>query len=93
MRGNYLTESEMSRMPCPQAKLFAETREMCRRHHCPLFRQAFPTDSQWLADVARVAAEIGDKSPGKAAAAKALLMDPEAHGVERVYYCGLGGKP
>lgn len=91
---NAKTEVEMADLLCPQAKLFGEPTGTCHGRRCALFREAdLPTDSAWLAALTKLAAEIEDKTPAKVKAAKMILADPEKYGLERVYYCGLGGKP
>lgn len=89
---NARPEAEMRRLDCPQARMFAAPIPNCRAHACPLFREADPITPAWIAAVQRVAAEIGDTTPNKSKAAKIVTADPEAHGVERVFFCGLGGK-
>ena len=90
---NARTEAEMATLLCPQAKLFGEPTSTCRTGRCAIFREADPITPAWIRAVQKVAVEIGDKSPGHPKAAKIVSADPEAHGVERLYYCGLGGKP
>jgi hypothetical protein len=90
---NYRTKPEMSQVDCPQSKVFAEPAGNCRLSYCPLFREGDPITPAWTAAVAKLAGEIEDKTPGRTKAAKMVTEDPEAYGVERVYYCALGGKP
>jgi hypothetical protein len=90
---NYRTSVEMASSHCPQSKMFAEPQVTCRLGDCPLFREGDPITPAWTAAVAKLAVEIEDKSFGRTKAAKMVTEDPEAYGVERVFYCALGGKP
>jgi hypothetical protein len=69
-------------------------RPKCCNLDCPLFREMpMTTTPAWVEAVKRVALETGEKNPAKPEAVRAVAADPEAHGLAREYYCGLGGKP
>ena len=80
---------------CPIAKSRSGPLTMeCGGHMCLLLREMPMTcNSAWLEAVKAKAVEIGDKTAAKTEAARAVAADPEAHGLARLFYCGLGGRP
>jgi hypothetical protein len=89
----YFTLPEIAQAPCPIGRTFVEARRTCATTACPLFREAPLTcNAAWLDAVRRAAIEVDDKTPAKAKAAAEVLREPEKWGVERRYYCGLGGR-
>ncbi len=82
-------------MACPVARTRpGALAPLCTGRECPLLREVPMTcNAAWKDAVQRVAAEIDDKTPGKTNAARAVAGDPEAHGLVREFFCGLGGRP
>jgi hypothetical protein len=80
---------------CPIAKSRpSQIGPVCVNRGCVLFREMPMTcNSAWLEAVKSKAVEIGDKTAAKTEAARAVAADPEGHGLDRLFYCGLGGKP
>lgn len=95
MRTGAMPLIDMEGMPCPIARSRAgATNFSCIGVNCPLLREMPMTcNSAWLDAVKAKAVEIGDKTAAKTEAARKVAADPEGHGLTRLFYCGLGGRP
>lgn len=89
------TLGDAAQYECPIARTMpGPLHPMCRSLGCTLFREMpMTTTPAWAEAVKRVAVEIGEKNPAKPEAARTVAADPEAHGLVRLYFCGLGGRP